>query len=530
VRVARLRKRASGTGGRGSQRGRTLVRAALIAAPTLFAGMLATSAFFAHGPTGVAAARALPTLPIPTPSLPLPTPDCTLLPLPPLCPTPTPPPPPPPPTPTPAPPTPTQPVNTGPATPLPPQGPNPPGGVAPGAANPGSGTTSGIPAPGLAPGGVSAPFSISSPFPTGGVLFGSAPPLPTPLNFSPNQGGSVDQGTADGSMLIPAITDVASPDEVSLNLGSIGQSMLIALVLLALLALPALLVNATIRENRDDIQQWLSNNGSRLKRSGQMLGRIPRVLSLGGVILGGSVLFALLDPAFGLNLTTAAEVMGLLGALLALTFAHDLARRSYVKRRFRTSGRLMVSPAGVVVALCLVLVSRAFHLQPGLIFGLLTGLAFSKRLTDRDAGHSLAVATFLVLAVSFVAWFAWAPVKSGVATSPNPGFWMITLDTLLVTIWVAGVESIVFALIPMRFLDGEKLMAWSRAGWLVIYYLCLFVFVQTIMQPTTERFGEQPSVISLAAALFGLTVVATGVWLYSALRHRRLRRVSPAAG
>ncbi len=516
------------------------VRAALISAPLLFAGLLGGSVLFAPVSTHAVAAQAgLGVCPLDPSCLPLPTPTldpCALLPtpLPGICPTPTPNP------------TPTPPTNTGGGGPTPNPGsgggPTPPPGLpgqnpGPGSA-PGGGTTSAI-APGtttvnpVGPPGLSAAGSISTPFPTGGVLGFAAPALPTPVTFAGTgpSDGSGQGGSGPGSHIaLPPILNVASPDTIALTPESLAVSLVVAVLLLLLLAVPAELLRATIRENRDGIRRRLHLDGNLSQRWGNVLAQLPLFISLSASVLVGALLYAFLDPGFGPNLTTAAEVLGLVGALLVLTFAHDVARGSYVRRRFGSRGRLTAFPAGIAFAVGLVLVSRIFHLQPGLIFGFMTGLAFSKRLADRDQGHGLAAATFIVLLVSFVAWFAWVPVKNGVAATADPGFWMITLDTLLVTIWVAGVQSIIFALIPLRFMDGEKVIAWSRMGWAVIYVLTLFIFVQTILQPTTERFGQRNSLMALASLLALFTVFSASVWAFSALRLRRFRRAPATSG
>jgi hypothetical protein len=99
---------------------------------------------------------------------------------------------------------------------------------------------------------------------------------------------------------------------------------------------------------------------------------------------------------------------------------------------------------------------------------------------------------------------------------------MLVLDALLATTWVCGIQSVLFSLVPMRFLDGERVMAWSRVGWAVIYGLGMFVFVQGIMHPQSNRYGGDPdaNLRSMLLLFIFFTVVAVAFWLYFRIRKR----------
>lgn len=322
---------------------------------------------------------------------------------------------------------------------------------------------------------------------------------------------------------LPPITGVASPLQISTDPKLIGVNLFIALILAALLALPAELLNATIRENYATIVSWLGFSKGRLSGVHGALDRLPSHLALALFVVVGAVLYTFLDPGAGLNLTTAAEIVGLIGALGIITGTHDIARGEYMRRRFKKSGRLITFPGAIVFAIGLVVISRIFNFEPGFIFGLTTGIAFSDSLSDREDGHGLAVASLFVLAVSFLAWFIWIPVKGAAEGSANPGFLIVTLDTLLATVWVAGIQSVVFSLIPIRFMDGIKVALWSRLTWLAIYVFALFVFVHTVLHPRDNQVGSStaPQVLYLSIMLGSLTLVAVSLWLFFVIRNRR---------
>lgn len=310
---------------------------------------------------------------------------------------------------------------------------------------------------------------------------------------------------------------------MSTNVKLIGENLFIALLLAALLALPAELINGTLRENYPVITKWLGFTKGKASGLHHLLSHLPSHLSLALFVGVGAVLYTFLDPAAGWNITTAAELLGLIGALAVITAAHDLARNEYINRRYHKQGRLVTFPAGILFAIGLVIVSRIFNFEPGFIFGLMTGIAFSDKVSEREDGAGLALASLIVLVVAFAAWFIWIPVKANVDSTHNPAFIMIVLDTLLATVWVAGIQSVVFSLIPIRFMDGQLVALWNRLAWLGIYVFALFVFVHTVLHPRDNQVGTQStaSVVYLSVLLGVLTLFAVSMWAFFFVYNRR---------
>jgi uncharacterized membrane protein YoaK (UPF0700 family) len=105
---------------------------------------------------------------------------------------------------------------------------------------------------------------------------------------------------------------------------------------------------------------------------------------------------------------------------------------------------------------------------------------------------------------------------------------MVALDTLLATVWVAGVQSVVFSLIPIRFMDGEKVALWSRVAWFGIYVFALFVFVHTVLHPRDNQVGtaSEAQVIYLSVLLGALTLVAVSLWAFFLFHNRRKEKLT----
>jgi hypothetical protein len=235
----------------------------------------------------------------------------------------------------------------------------------------------------------------------------------------------------------------------------------------------------------------------------------PVVLGLSG--FGAAVLYSLLDPGLGWSVTSLAVFAGLFVSTVAVVAVYDVARKRYLERRLGVVGSLRAYPAGIVIALVLVVFSRLGDVNPGYLFGVFTALAFASAVDPREDGRGVAAAAMWLFGASVVSWIAWVPVAAAAERS-DASTWVIFLDTTLASIWVVGIQAIVFGLLPLRFLDGEKLLAWSRPGWLAIYGLGLFSLVHTLLRPGVEVEGSTYLSAVVLFALFSLGALC--FWAY----------------
>jgi uncharacterized membrane protein len=52
-----------------------------------------------------------------------------------------------------------------------------------------------------------------------------------------------------------------------------------------------------------------------------------------------------------------------------------------------------------------------------------------------------------------------------------------------VTVFLAGLGSIVFALVPLPFLPGRAIMQWNRAAWLALFAVGAYAFGVIMLTP-----------------------------------------------
>jgi hypothetical protein len=179
-------------------------------------------------------------------------------------------------------------------------------------------------------------------------------------------------------------------------------------------------------------------------------------------------------------------------------------------------------PAGLAVAATGVLVSRLSAFQPGYLYGVIAGIAFGGTLAKNEEGHSIALGSIASLVIAVLAWFAWVPVH-GAAAHPGAGFFTLVASDLLASLFIGGLVGSVISLLPLRFLAGGTLLAWSRAVWAVTFGIAVFGLLEVELRPqsTAAHPGKAPIVTAIVLfVLFG--GLSIGLRAYFAIRKRRL--------
>ena len=317
-------------------------------------------------------------------------------------------------------------------------------------------------------------------------------------------------------------TSLTQPRQVVTSATRLLTSALIAAFLLLFIAFPSHLFNSTLEENYEEVKGWFSW----LHKWGQR----PATFSLRkqgwhlvAFLAACGVLYGLLDPSFGINrsslLVIAATVLAMIIVTAVLEGTQMLTRR-------RDQGALRLLPGTIVVAAVCVLVSRVLHLQPGYCYGLIASAVFASEINERDDGRVLAIATFATLIVGVLAWIAWVPVSTAAGTA-GAGTGTLLLDSVLVAVFVTAIGTVVFGLVPLRFMDGAKVWAWSRTGWVALFGTAVFALVHLLLRPGTGFVSASTgwALILVIAAFIGFGVLSTGFWAY--FRFRR-PEVAPA--
>ncbi len=313
------------------------------------------------------------------------------------------------------------------------------------------------------------------------------------------------------------LTALPEPGDVPLDFTRLAASALVAGGAIALLAFPYQLFNSTLEENYEEVRGWF---GLQPKPPGYVP---PHQLALLPVsLLVSGLLFASLSPDFGLNQTTLVLAAGLAIAVFTTGVGFALPGFVYMLRQ-GDRGRVRILHGSLIVGAVTVLISRLVGFTPGYVYGLLAVLVFRKTLDQRRQGRMSALISLFVFAVCLAAWFIRVPVSSA-ARQPDPNVGILILEAALGGIFLFGLESLLVDLLPMRFLDGSRIKAWSRAIWGTLLAFGLFVLVHVLLIPGSGYVGVSDDlklrvVVVALYVLFGL--ISVGFWAYFRYRPER---------
>lgn len=308
-------------------------------------------------------------------------------------------------------------------------------------------------------------------------------------------------------------TSLPQVDQVDFGIDQLLLSALAAAALIVLIAFPAELFNTTLEEHYDEVRGWFG-----LKPRPVGGGRHHGLLLAFFLALSGPLWFAI-QPSSGLDAATAVGALGLSLATGAVVLASDLPQVDYVRRRYRERATPVALPGALVIAVACVVLSRAVGFQPGYFYGLLGGLALSRKLERTESGRLAARTVAFLLALSLGSWLALQPVAAAAAEDGRT-FGTILVENILGGIFWAALDSLVIAMLPMRLLLGEKVVGWSRAAWACLYGLTLLAFVHILLRPSTGYVSNTsvspPYVVIGLFAAFAL--FSFGFWGYFRVR------------
>ena len=273
------------------------------------------------------------------------------------------------------------------------------------------------------------------------------------------------------------VTSLNRPSDVSWSLKDLAITLGLALLLTLLLAFVTELFNSTLEENYAEVRSWFGLK----ERKPSEPSRTRRGVVFATMLIVGGILCAFISPDAGLNLATVALVFGMSVALMMVTAGFGVPNSVVMRRRFADPGRVATLPSTIVIAAVCVLGSRLLNFQPGLLYGLLAGLTFRRELSDRMEGKLAAIACSAILGISVAAWFISEPMAAAAQSSSS--FWLFTGEATIAAICFIGLETLAFALLPIRFMVGPTVMGWSKVGWFFLFVASFGMYIHILVRP-----------------------------------------------
>ena len=325
----------------------------------------------------------------------------------------------------------------------------------------------------------------------------------------------IEEVTGSGWLdAIPLPTEVSTEPEV------VGTNLGLALFFALAFGLSSALFNDTLQENEELIQARLAPLLAPLRRAAKRLARPaqgPRIRIARPILLLllTALLYAFVDPEFGITASGAIILLSLFLALAVLIYSYDGTQALLGAKFFHLRARFRLFPVALAFGVACVLLTRWLDFHPGYLYGFVAGFALleTAALTPRRSAFLVLAGAGALLAVSLAAWSLAVPVGR-LAEGGLPGASL--LYGVLVAIFVAGLEGLLFTLVPLTFMDGAKVMAWSRAIWGVAFGLTAWLFFHVLINPGSAYLEALTSkkVLLMLGTLAAYSSLAIGTWRF----------------
>ncbi|HTB08998.1 MAG TPA: FGLLP motif-containing membrane protein [Acidimicrobiales bacterium] len=338
-------------------------------------------------------------------------------------------------------------------------------------------------------------------------------------------------------------TSIPTPREAFLPVKSLAVNGGIAAAVVMLLTFPSQLFNSTLQQNYAVIESWWRKKLGRLarrqrrmsaadesnsdqSRSGAtMLLERRSIFSL--VFVCGALAEAFNDGHFGVSVSSLVTLVA-----VAISMAIGIALPTVVgviyhsNRHGSAPRKLIAIPAGLALAVAMVVFSRLIHFEPGYLYGLVCGVVFVRELPSNEKGHIAALGILTALVLSVISWMIWIPVNAA-AVRANPFVGVVLADDILGALFVGGLVGSFFGMIPIRGLPGWTIKQWNVGAWLAGFAISAFGLFQILLRPGIVGHGHRP----LVASIVLFVVFGAGSIAFREYFERRPRQVQgPAEG
>lgn len=301
-----------------------------------------------------------------------------------------------------------------------------------------------------------------------------------------------------------------------------------SLVLMLVVGWPSSLLNSVVGSRYQQWQRWVRarfrHRDAPLPPAAEPVphrppvrqSRLPGWLMWPGFALA-AILGAFVDPDFGLNLMSLRLVGSLfLSFLLFNLAAWWVVRRVAVRLQPDSDPYLRFRWGSLILVIAAVLIARLLGLEPGVIFGLVAGIAYVTALQAAKSAVVTIVGSAFGLALALVAWIGY----SVLAPIPVDNAAYVFLVEFLAGVTVKGVSTLPLALLPLGSLDGAKLFRWRKAIWALCYVAGLAAFM-VVLATVPKSWGEVPDFLRWVWIFGAYALVALVVWIVNTVHLAR---------
>jgi hypothetical protein len=282
---------------------------------------------------------------------------------------------------------------------------------------------------------------------------------------------------------------------------NVAKAGAIVLLLYLLMILPSTVFNSTIEANLERIRQWrLVRLFARRGLSGWQ--GWPGLLVFAAI---AAVIYAIPPLRTGLGEAAIALISFAIALLASASIGVAIANR-----RLRHLGSEVVSrvlPVALPIAVVFAFITYLAGFDALFAYGVIAGwvVASGQAPDSSERGRIAFSVGAVVLAISVVAWSALG-IDFGSSAAGRAG------RGALEALFLIGVDSLLFGMIPARFLPGAEVRAWSRPGHILLWLAGAGLFALAVIGPGLEDFHVN-SVVALGVVAGGFALITLALWL-----------------
>ncbi len=271
--------------------------------------------------------------------------------------------------------------------------------------------------------------------------------------------------------------------------------------------------------NHDHLVRQMTTRAGIIGRARLALAGLPHPPPLVSFVLVAAVLGLLADPSVAFSATTLGQMLGMAVAIALIVGIYDgLASRS-ISRATGLAPRYRLYPIAIAVAFASLALSRVFDVAPGVLYGLFAGVMFVGAVDMKLQGRAYARSSAALIGAALAAYGVHRLV-AGAAAGTSPSLLVIIVDTAAAALFIGGLQAVIVQLLPVRYVNGAKVVTWNRLAWFGLLAGSLAVYLQFVVRPNSgqQTWGNLWFVLAFVS-------FAVGFWTWCTIGHRRRLRV-----
>jgi hypothetical protein len=349
------------------------------------------------------------------------------------------------------------------------------------------------------------------------VLDGSCPtptPIPSATAHPRTAAGTTTKYTKATHFSSPSTLSALPTASAALTVHGILWAAAVTVVLVLLVAFPTHLFNTATEEGTSRIRQWWAKRRPRVVRSISRAREVEyRGWPLAAIgVLAASLISSFVDPTFGINASSVRVYLSILVSFLLDAVAGWFLLIYLVRRtRPHTSASFRFSPISLLVVLGAVLFTRITGFAPGIIFGLVAGVAFGTVLATAEKARVALVGLGYSFVVAVLGWVGYSLLGSLVSAHPGAG--IVFVQETLSSMAIGGIAALPIALIPLRGLTGYDVFRWNRWVWGGAYAIGLLGFFVVLMPLPFSWAGVHVNLVVWIAVYVAYALASIVAWL-----------------